>query len=268
MKTLPTIYMGWDSREPEAYDLAAATIVQNASGPVRVLPIYMRRLESMGILRRPYQRLQPGRQLVITQEGVTRRIVTKAKSGQLWDDISQAPMSTEFAIARFAVPILHQQGLAAFFDSDVLVHGDVYELFEHCQADEDRALWCVQHQHEAGPSYKMDGQAQTYYARKNWSSVMVFNCSHPANLAMNLGLLNTARGRDLHAFSWLQDQQIGKLPAEWNWLVNVTPRPQQPKIAHYTLGGPWFPNWPGAQHDDEWLAAAQDHIPGRIRHLS
>ena len=54
------------------------------------------------------------------------------------------------------------------------------------------------------------------------------------------------------------DMLLGRLEPEWNWLVGVQPKPARPKIAHYTLGGPWLPAWEHREHDDIWLAAAQN----------
>ena len=105
---------------------------------------------------------------------------------------------------------------------------------------------------------KMDGVVQTSYSRKNWSSVMLFNCDHPANRRLSLWDISNRKGRDLHAFYWLADSEIGDLPAEWNWLVGVQPKPEAPKIAHFTLGGPWFKDWPGAEHDELWRSEASD----------
>ena len=105
----------------------------------------------------------------------------------------------------------------------------------------------------------MDGQIQTYYARKNWSSVILWNCSHPSNKLINSMWLNTWPGRDLHAFGWLKDEEIGELPHKWNQLVGVDELEERHTgILHYTLGGPWFPDWKGGPADKEWLAEADD----------
>jgi lipopolysaccharide biosynthesis glycosyltransferase len=141
-------------------------------------------------------------------------------------------------------------------DSDVVALADIHELFE-C-ADPRKAVMVVKHEHKVEDcSMKMDGRLQTMYRRKNWSSVMLFNCDHPANDCLTYGMLNGVPGRDLHAFYWLEDELIGELPPEWNWLVGVQPKPERPKLAHFTLGGPWFPNWKAAEHDEIWIEAAR-----------
>lgn len=249
--TVPVVYLGYDTREPRAYEVAEHTLRKNASGPVHVVPVRLAALEQQGLLRRPRE----ARPLHLP----------RAERNIMWDTISDAPMATEFAITRFLVPILAQAGPAVFMDSDVVVHGDIYQLLDECLVQDHFAVWCVHHQHDAGSGQKMDGQLQTFYRRKNWSSVMVFNCDHPANLALGIGAINSMPGRDLHSFFWLNDRQIGIIAPEWNWLVGVTARPAEPKIAHYTLGGPWLPNWEPHEHDDEWLAASEDCGPAGVR---
>ncbi|MDP2141276.1 MAG: hypothetical protein Q8L20_10740 [Gammaproteobacteria bacterium] len=123
-------------------------------------------------------------------------------------------------------------------------------------ADPDKAVMVVKHQQPETEKTKMDGQEQTFYPRKNWSSVMLWNCDHPANHRLSLQDVNERPGRDLHRFYWLNDSEIGELPAEFNWLVNVQPKPVTPKIAHFTLGGPFTPGWKPQEHDELWLEAA------------
>lgn len=222
------VYIGYDSREHDAFETAAFSLLRHASIPVEITPLKLQKLEEWGLLRRPTD-----------------------LRGQRYDIISNAPASTEFAISRFLVPFLAQTGWALFVDCDVLFRADVAELLE--LADPRYALMCVKHDYVPSTASKMDGQAQTVYARKNWSSVMLFNCDHPANRRLSLADVQERRGFDLHQFYWLNDAEIGALPAEWNWLVNVEPEPLYPKIAHFTLGGPFTPGWSGAAHDGLWI---------------
>lgn len=220
------VYLGYDAREPDAYALAQASLLGHCPS-AHVHKLDIQRLASNGLLRRPTDR-----------------------RGQRYDILSNAPASTEFAISRFLVPLLCQEGWALFADSDVIFMSDVRELF--ARVDDRYALMCVQHPSLIGPDTKMDGQVQTVYPRKNWSSVMLFNCDHPANLRLSLQDVQERRGRDLHAFYWLADSEIGALPAEWNWLVGIQTMPAQPKIAHFTLGGPFTLGWRGGDHDTLW----------------
>lgn len=207
------VYIGYDSREPESYEVARKSLIKHASIPVHITPLSAVRLAESGLLRRPTD---------------TR--------GQRYDIPSNAPASTEFAISRFLVPILAQVGWAMFCDSDVVFLGDVAEL--RGLADDRYAIQVVKHVAQNDPSMKMDGQANLLYWRKNWSSVMLFNCNHPANRRLSLYDVQERPGRDLHGFYWLADHEIGELPAEWNWLVGLQPEPAKPRIAHFTLGTP------------------------------
>lgn len=227
-----SVYIGYDAREAEAYRVAEKSLRKHASSPVSVNPLDAERLSASGLLRRPQDR-----------------------RGYIYDIPSNAPCSTDFAISRFLVPHLAQTGWALFVDCDVVFLADVAELFE--QADPDKAVMVVKHRQPETGGTKMDGQIQTIYSRKNWSSVCLFNCSHPANNRISLQDVNERPGRDLHNFYWLHDSEIGSLTPDWNWLVGVQEKPLFPKLAHFTLGGVFTPGWKGAEHDDIWLEAAR-----------
>lgn len=224
------VYIGFDQREAAAYAVAEKTLKKHSPCAV-VTPLKADRLAASGLLRRPQDR-----------------------RGLIYDILSNAPCSTEFAISRFLVPHLAQTGWALFVDADVVFLADVAELFD--QADQDKAVMVVKHNNGHVAGTKMDGQEQLLYPRKNWSSVVLWNCDHPANKRLSLQDVNDRPGRDLHAFYWLADSEIGSLTPDWNWLVGVQEEPLFPKLAHFTLGGPFLPGWKGAQHDDLWLRAA------------
>lgn len=226
------VYVGHDEREQSAYDVAVSTLKARTDSAVCVEPLKSERLASMGLLRRPTDR-----------------------RGQVYDLPSNAPCATDFAISRFLVPHLCQEGWALFVDCDVVFLDDVRKLFQ--AADHSKAVMVVKHRMEQAEGTKMDGQAQVAYPRKNWSSVMLFNCNHPANRRLSLQDVNERPGRDLHRFYWLHDAEIGELPAQWNWLVCVQPMPEKPALAHFTNGGPWLPSWKGAEHDELWLRASR-----------
>lgn len=218
------IYIGYDQREKEAFDVAEYSILSRSLSAI----CHSLTLDNLkGILTRPIYR----------------------SGNQMWCPISKAPMATEFAISRFALPFL-QRGWALFVDCDIVCLADIKELFD--LADSRYAIMCVKHKQKEGAITKMDGQLQTFYARKNWSSVVLWNCDHPAHDRFTLEHLNTWPGRDLHAFKWLNDEEIGELPPNWNYLVDVNLRPDPIKIAHFTLGGPWLPNWKGGSSDNIW----------------
>jgi len=223
------VYIGYDEREKIAYDVAEKTA--RAWG-CDVIPLYEERLRYAGILTRPTDR-----------------------RGGLFDLNSNAPQSTEFAISRFAVPIICHAGWCLFADSDTVFMEDPLEIMVY--ADPDKAVHVVKHEHINAEGTKMRGQVQTSYSRKLWSSVMLWNCDHPANKRLNLTTLNQWPGRDLHALKWLADSEIGDLPREANWLVGIAEKPARPLIAHFTLGTPDMPERRETVHDDIWWNAKE-----------
>lgn len=220
------IFLGYDSREAKAFAVAEGTARGFGHD---VIPLREDRLRASGMLTRPLDR----------------------RMG-MWDLNSNAPQSTDFAISRFFVPLLAHSGWCLFADADVIFAENPLELL--AVADESKAVQVVKHDKFELSDTKMDGQKQTSYPRKLWSSVMLFNCDHDANRRLNLTTLNQWPGRDLHRFAWLADSEIGDLPAEANWIVGLQPRPARPIICHYSLGTPDM--YPLSEYAEEWLQLA------------
>ena len=223
-----SIWIGYDPREADGYAVVRASIRRHAEVPYLIMPVSLSAVRHAGLYRRP----------------------TSCRDGKLWDDISEAAMSTEFAVSRFLVPRLAGSGWALFADCDVLVRKDIGQLFD--MADDRYAAMCVKHAHVPTEATKMGGHAQTHYPRKNWSSVVLYNCDHPANKALTVDLINTVPGRDLHRFCWLADDLIGDLPVEWNWLAGVPLPVDDPALVHFTLGIPSLPDCKDMPYADEW----------------
>ena len=178
------------------------------------------------------------------------------RHGQLWDVISDAPMSTSFACSRFLVPMLARNQWALWCDfADMVFLSDPAELL--ALADPQYAVMVVKHDHEPSERIKMDGQAQTTYNRKNWSSLILWNWQHPANGRLTVEMVNTLPGRDLHRFCWLEDDEIGELPKEWNYLVGIDPVSEvdlgvKPKLLHFTLGIATMAGYEDGPYADVW----------------
>lgn len=222
-----SIWIGFEPRESDAFAVAKETCSEFAPDvPVRGL--CLSELRSAGLYWRP----------------------TERRNGRLFDVISEHPMATEFAISRFLVPTLAKQGKALFMDCDMLVRRSLAPILEGL--DPSKAVHVVKHDHRPTSETKMDGQVQSAYARKNWSSVMVFNCDHPSNRKLTVDLVNSVPGRDLHAFCWLEDDEIGELGPEWNWLVGHSSPDVDPAIVHFTDGVPSMAGYEDAAFADEW----------------
>ena len=105
----------------------------------------------------------------------------------------------------------------------------------------------------------MDGKEQTIYPRKNWSSLVLWNCGHPSNKTVTKDYVNdpNTTGKILHRFSWLEDHEIGSISHEWNWLAGWYKEPDdgKPKAIHYTEGGPWFKDYRNCEYSELWKSS-------------
>jgi lipopolysaccharide biosynthesis glycosyltransferase len=161
--------------------------------------------------------------------------------------------STAFTFTRFLVPaLMNYEGWAIFCDCDIIWMLDPAEIMKY--ADEKYAVMVVKHDYTPPEGLKMDGQKQLPYPRKNWSSVILWNCGHPSNKKVTPDLVNTETGQYLHRFNWLKNEEIGELTHHWNWLVNHYHEPKDgtPHVIHYTEGGPWFENYKHCEYGYHW----------------
>ena len=211
------IFIGWDSREVDAYEVCVKSLLEHSSIPLEIIPLKKNRLKSDGL----YQR----------KEGA---------------------VSTDFAFTRFLVPHLSEySGWSLFIDCDFLFTKDVSELYN--MREEKYAVMCVKHDYTPKNSIKMDGQKQVSYPRKNWSSCVLWNCGHESNKIITPEAVNSESGAYLHRFQWLQDSEIGDLPLEWNWLEGEYDKPEDPPaVIHFTNGGPWFKECQNVEYADLW----------------
>ena len=224
------IYIGFDPRpaEVQAYAVARHSIDHRLSSGIPIYPVMLEGLRARGLYTREHE----------------------VRDGRLWDTVSLAPMATEFAISRFLVPYLQGSGMALFVDADVMARDDLMKLFD--AFDPSKAVMVVKHApYVPKTATKMDGQIQTAYARKNWSSVCLWNCDHPKTKMLTPDVVNNARGLWLHQFGWLDDDDIGELDPRWNWLVGMHSSPN-PGLVHFTDGVPSMPGHEHCAYAAEW----------------
>lgn len=247
-----SVWIGFDDREALAFSVARSSIRTYLPNHIHISGVVLNDL----IARGWYKRVTETRKL---ENGVET----------LWDVISDAPMSTQFAISRFFIlklcEVTHGKagsGWAMFVDCDVLALDHLDSLFHLAEQQQDKAMLCVHHQHTVVEgSTKKEGQIAVNYGRKNWSSVMLLNRGHPSNKKLTLELLNTVPGRDLHRFCWLDDSEIGSLDVCWNHLAGVEgSQSPNPRIVHFTNGGPWLPQYANIEYADEWRAAFKSWV--------
>ncbi|QNM83791.1 glycosyltransferase [Sphingomonas sabuli] len=215
----PKVFIGYDSREELAWEVCRHSLLRHSENQVEAIPIRQNVLRELGLYVRPH-------------------------------DLTA---STEFSLTRFLTPYLAgESGWVLFCDCDFLFTADVREVFEGL--DDSKALYCVKHDYKPAYRVKMDGRPQSVYPRKNWSSFMLFNCDHPDVKALTPRLVNTATGAFLHRFEWLEDDAIGSLDLDWNFLDGEYEKPDHtPKAIHFTNGGPWFEEWQDCDFADLWL---------------
>lgn len=258
------IFIGWDPKESVAFHVLSHSILTRASRPVAIIPLVQQQLRDAEIYTRARGPLE----------------------------------STEFSLTRFLVPYLSgYEGVSVYMDCDMLCLADIHELvaeplrhvwppdYEGPDTDAGEtmppAVWVCQHAYTPKTVTKMDGQQQTAYWRKNWSSLMVFDNTRCSVLTPEF--VNETHGLDLHTLIAFGADEIGSLPLVWNWLVGEYPEQGhevdcramgtlqgaeqgcdcswQAKILHYTLGGPWHGLWESAVPwlDELWAMGIPPH---------
>ena len=212
MKPIP-IFVGYDPREAVAYHVCANSIIRHASCAVAIIPLAL----------------------------------------NLFKDYTETHTdgSNQFIYSRFLVPhLMDYTGHAIFIDGDMIVRSDIAELWQwrHKRYD----VQVVKHNYETCMTEKYLGAKNENYPRKNWSSVIIWNCQNPANRILTPEFIQKSTGAELHRFTWIRDERIGDLPAEWNWLPDEYGPNINADLLHYTLGAPCFHEFATTNMADEW----------------
>ena len=173
----------------------------------------------------------------------------QVQAGRYWRS-PDAKASSEFTYTRFLVPHLNKyKGIAIFCDSDFLWNCDITDMLQYY--DPRFSVMCVKHDYIPKHTNKMDGKSQYIYPRKNWTSMMIFNCDHNDCSNLTLQNVNTMPPRWLHRMEWTNDNNIGSVPKEYNWLEGEYEVINNPKAIHFTNGGPWHKTWTG-DYSEQW----------------
>ncbi len=214
------IFLGWDARESVAYHVCVQSILAKASRPVAIYPL------ALHLFSKEYQ--------------------------EHHDDGSNA-----FTYSRFLIPWLcHWNGYAIFMEADMLMRADIAELWDMRRPD--LGVQCVQHDYKTKHPDKYLGAKNEDYPRKNWSSVMLWNCGYFPNRVLDPKFVGDHDGSFLHRFGWLSDEQIGELPKAYNHLVGEFDRDDMAKLLHFTIGTPCFPGYEQQEGADEWRDTLAD----------
>lgn len=199
----------------------------------------------------------------INISGIKKDLLEEVKIYDRSINFPEEKASTDFAFTRFLVPYLNQyKGIAVFVDCDFIFFRDPQQLEKYI--NKDLAVSVVQHDYTPNFEVKMDGQKQVSYPRKNWSSLMVFNCEHPSCRNLSPENINSKTGAWLHRFEWCKDEEIGTIPLTWNFLEGEYTKEDVAYLedfksngfgaVHYTNGGPWFPEVYRTRPIDFWLS--------------
>jgi lipopolysaccharide biosynthesis glycosyltransferase len=212
------IFLGYDTKETIAYHICSNSIIRHASKPVSIIPLSL----------------------------------------TLFSDYKETHTdgSNDFVYTRFLVPhLMDYNGWAIFLDGDMVVTEDINKLWQ--LRDDTKAVMVVKHNYKTRQNFKYLGQPNKDYPRKNWSSVVLWNCKHPANQSVTIDFVQTASGAQVHRFSWLTDDLIGELPVEWNWLADEFGVNEDAKLIHYTLGTPCFEEFADSPMCEYWHAESK-----------
>lgn len=206
------VFVGFDPREAVAYHVCCQSIIERASVPVAFYPLHL------GMLKEYEETHTDG--------------------------------SNAFIYSRFLIPhLMGYSGHAIFMDGDMIVKGDIANLW--ALRDPFKAVQVVKHDYKTKYPVKYLGAKNPDYPRKNWSSVMIWNCGNYRNRVLTPDYVQKQTGSHLHRFEWLEDRWIGGLPSEWNHLV-LEEEDKDAKLNHWTVGTPCFPEYSDCTRANEW----------------
>lgn len=207
------IFIGYDKREAAAYHVCANSIIRHATSPISLNPL------SLNLLKGYEEKHSDG--------------------------------SNHFIYSRFLIPhLMGYKGWAIFMDGDMILRDDVTKLWN--MRDESKAVMVVKHDYKTRMTEKYLGSKNENYPRKNWSSVILWNCGHEENRIVTTDFVSNATGAQVHRFTWLEDDLIGELPIEWNWLPDEFGKNEDAKLLHFTLGTPCFHDFADSPMAEEW----------------
>ena len=139
LKTIKLV-IGFDQREAVAYHNFCQSVLEKASIPVQFIPL-------------------------------------SANSLYFYKE-THKDGSNRFIYSRFLTPYLcNFDGFAVFADGDMICNADIAELQK--LFDPAKAVQVVKHDYQTKRAVKYLNNKNENYPRKNWSSLIIFNCSHP-----------------------------------------------------------------------------------------
>jgi hypothetical protein len=213
------LYVGFDQREAGGYAAFCHSVIERSSAPVAFIPLHAPMLNGFDGQR----------------DGTNR-----------------------FIYSRFLIPYMQNyRGWALFADgSDMTCIDDIAKLWAlREQFLFNKALAVVKHDYKTKHPRKYIGTPMEAdnadYPGKNRSSLILWNCGHYANRRLTPELVTESPGSFLHRFQWVNEEQIGELPEEWNCLVGEMDTGSA-SLLHYTLGIPGFDHYRHCDASEHW----------------
>ena len=223
MSNLLNIFIGFDQKEAIAYHTFVQSLIENSTIPLSITPLAENNLD---------------------------HYTEKHTDG-----------TNKFTYSRFLVPyLMNFKGWAIFADGDMVCLSDIKILKSYF--DPNKAATLVKHDYKTKYKTKYFGQKNEDYPRKNWSSVIIWNCEHPKNKILTPKFIGQKEGSFLHRFNWLKDEEIGELPKSWNWLAMEYEEKRDLDLIHYTLGTPCFKEYSNKSLSQYWKFFFQNHLSG------
>ena len=220
---LNNIFVGFDQKEAIAYHTFVQSLIERSSIPLSITPLSENNLN-------------------------------------IYNE-THSDGTNKFTYSRFLVPFLMDfKGWAVYFDGDMICLKDIKDLLNTC--DDNIAIKVVKHNYKTKQTSKYFGQKNEDYPRKNWSSVVLWNCAHPKNKILTPSFVSNHDGAFLHRFKWLEDSDIGELEKKWNWLAIEYEEISDPNLIHYTLGTPCFEEYKNTSYSNYWESAFNRLLQG------
>ena len=226
MSNLLNIFVGFDQKEAIAYHTFVQSLIENSTIPLSITPLAENNLD---------------------------HYTEKHTDG-----------TNKFTYSRFLVPyLMNFNGWAIYADGDMVCLEDIKKLWD--LRDNKYAVQVVKHDYKTKIKNKYWGNKNEDYPRKNWSSLILWNCNHPSHKVLTPDFIREQTGAFLHRFSWVKDQEIGGLAKEWNWLAMEYEDKKDLNLIHYTIGTPCFKEYQNTSLSSYWKKYFLNSLTGHFR---
>ena len=223
MDEIADIVVGFDQKESVAYHTFVQSVIENSTIPTRFMPL------NIGSLTNYKETHKDG--------------------------------SNDFIYSRFLVPyLMNFNGWAIYADGDMVCLEDIKKLWD--LRDDKFAVQVVKHDYKTKIKTKYWGNKNEDYPRKNWSSLILWNCNHQSHKRLTPEFIQKQTGAFLHRFSWIKDEEIGEVEKEWNWLAMEYEEKNDINLIHYTIGTPCFEEYQNKSLSSYWKKSFLNILDG------